>query len=299
MPQSLSVVNLIREKSKKDALIFLHLDGGYYFVSQMFPYNYDNKPRERKTWSKSEIQSYVGGADAMVGMIGEPVTRFFSEFSDVDVYPDVVFTPVSPFPFPTPNEPDMHGYNNLPKPLDFNQRSKVLMMQHTTLNWLDTHLAVVKRLGRKAIVLGSYDYQLLHMITQWTQKSGVECEIYSRFSPTVAGLTYMETINRGLIGIEDQYVGGSRFSLECAVMKVPVVGTRWAGFLEILAPELTVNNGDIDGMTEKAERLVSDENYYNEMREKMFGRLWYFTPEKSKERLFNLIRKYRPNLVLP
>lgn len=294
MPESARLLKIIRQEAP-NSLIFTLIDGSYYFVSQEYPYGYDNKPVERRLWTKSEIQNLIGDADVMVA-VGEPIINFFRDYSNIKVIEENVFIPVSPLPFSTYEDPSAISFNKLPKPLSFNERCKVVTIQHTTNNWLSTHLEVAKRLKKELIVLGSYDST--DMITKWTENSGVNCEIYPRFTARIAGTTYMELINRGIIGIEDQYIGGSRFSVECAIMKVPVVGTEWAGYLKILAPELITRNGDVDDMVSKAQRLLEDEKYYNEMREKIFKRLWYFSPEKTKERLYNLIRKYRPDWEL-
>lgn len=105
---------------------------------------------------------------------------------------------------------------------------------------------------------------------------------------------YLNFLNKGFIGYIDNYGGVGRFAHECAILKIPVVGTRTAFLLKEYAPnELLCDNGKIDTLYDVIIKLKEDESYYNEITTKMHEKaLKYFDEEVAKRRLIENLNKY-------
>jgi len=105
---------------------------------------------------------------------------------------------------------------------------------------------------------------------------------------------YIKKLNTGLVGFVDDYSGVSRFTHECAILKIPVIGTRTAFLLkEYVSDDMLCNYNSISTMKNIADEIIHDESLYNEIRENTYIKaINYFKPEVARKRLITNLNSY-------
>jgi len=176
------------------------------------------------------------------------------------------------------------------QPISFERRleeRKAVIMFHSMANMkIDTQLEVAKRLGLKAVVIGTF--QNMNILRHNARKYN-NVELHERFKKTE---DYFSKLNECLVGIEDYYDGGSRFTVECANVGVPVIGTRTAWSLNYFMPELACEPMDVNCMVQKTEKLISDRDYYNKISKRIRADVRrYCSYDETKKRLLQFMRK--------
>lgn len=81
----------------------------------------------------------------------------------------------------------------------------------------------------------------------------------------------------------------SRFSLECACLKVPLVSTTHAYNATILFPETTHRYTDFHGMSESLKKLTVDNDFWNKTADFAYANVEQFSYESSYENLDNAL----------
>jgi len=82
-----------------------------------------------------------------------------------------------------------------------------------------------------------------------------------------------------------------RFALENACLGMPCVSTNVVYATRICFPELSFNPLDLEGMRGALERLVSDTEFYEEVREQGHGNVEFFNYRRSKERFLEALER--------
>jgi hypothetical protein len=107
------------------------------------------------------------------------------------------------------------------------------------------------------------------------------------------GSDYNDMLNQGLIGFVDGYSGVSRFAHECAILGVPVVGTKTAYLLNEYYPEFSCEPGKIDTLYDITVKLINDRNFYDSVVSKAQKRASeYYKEDVSKKRFLGIIKQY-------
>jgi hypothetical protein len=180
----------------------------------------------------------------------------------------------------------------VPEPKSYAERTKgkkAAIIYHSMPPYrVKTNLEAVKRVGLKPVLIGTF--QNKDILMNAINEVGFEdYEIHTSFQND--SKAYMEKLNECLIAFEDWYTGGSRFSIECAVLGIPIVGSENVLSLKIISPENTCPNGDIECLAEKALPLINNECLYTELSKKIREKaLSYFSCIETRDRLVAVLR---------
>ncbi|WP_245779741.1 hypothetical protein [Desulfoscipio geothermicus] len=111
-----------------------------------------------------------------------------------------------------------------------------------------------------------------------------------RFREAFGWQDYITEANKSLLGLHLDYRNTwGRFPVDCAGVRMPCVAPPTLLTQKILFPGLCVPYYDIDGARNLVHRLVSEPGFYEETVAYAESRLEFFTPERTMERLLNLL----------
>lgn len=259
----IDLVNKIRQKYPKIKIV-VHTDSCFWWLTCPWL-------AVAASISESKIINALRDADLFLTIL--PLTyKFFSERNikcKLDFY-----------------MPHIPSYIPPIKTLKQKER-KAAIMFHSMPNYNpETNLQATKKLGLTPVLIGTFQNSTI--LKYAINRVGFsQYEIYERFKESKP---YMEKLSECLVGLEDWYAGGSRFTIECAISGTPVVGSENALSLKILSPELTCKNGDVNCLVEKASLLINDEHLYTSLSKKIRKTaLNYFGEEETRKRFMKMI----------
>jgi glycosyltransferase involved in cell wall biosynthesis len=84
-----------------------------------------------------------------------------------------------------------------------------------------------------------------------------------------------------------------RNAVDCACLKVPVIGSDVVHAQKILFPELTTEPNDVLEQRSLLKKLISDEKFYREVTDYAYEKVDIFGYESSAEKFENMIKDYR------
>lgn len=83
-----------------------------------------------------------------------------------------------------------------------------------------------------------------------------------------------------------EWIGTAREQISCAAVGTPCIGNYDSHTQKRLFPELGCDIYDVDGMVQLAQRLSSDENFYNGIVRRAFESMQFYNLDNSKRRFF-------------
>lgn len=168
----------------------------------------------------------------------------------VRVFKGVLKIPVfygHPFWVPMPNV--------YPSPLPKEEREGIISIHHTSGGNHKFDAAIVKNTKLPITIIGG------------GRKPWIE-ETFGRHSsltllPRIPWKEYIKVVNKAKIGLDCEYYGPSRFSYECAMLKIPVVGSPHTENARILFPHLNYPRGSTALMSSIIRQLFIDKKLYD------------------------------------
>ena len=262
-------IKRIRECS--NAKILVSLDSGWWYV--LTPWL-----KIVSLDQKQEILQNLSYADGFLAMNYHFVNFLRKQFPNKKIFYDLFYPRDLP-------EIQPKSY------FERKELGKAVIMFHSMANAkIETQLQVAQRLGLKAVVIGTF--QNMNILRHHTRHYG-NVELHTRFKDKQ---DYFNKLNECLIGIEDYYDGGSRFTVECASVGVPVVGTKTAWSLRFFMPELTCEPMDVNCMVEKARDIISSPLRYQIISQRIRRDVHEYTSyEWTKRRLLRFFETVLKN----
>jgi len=97
---------------------------------------------------------------------------------------------------------------------------------------------------------------------------------------------YFKELSTCYIGLEDEYVGASRFAAECASIKIPIMGTEYVTGARVANPELVTEPRNINKKVELIKKLMNDEEFYKKQCELAYKNIKeHYSSEACLDRL--------------
>ena len=136
-------------------------------------------------------------------------------------------------------------------------------------------------------------WKLETQIKKFAESNGLEVELVRHVDNNV----FNNMMAESKIFIEEyQCPNYSRATVVSASVGTPQVGTDMNTPSNVLFPETTVPHGDWDGFVERCERLLTDDEFYNDVQAKALKRSSYFYYPRFRGRvlrMYNMIRNER------
>jgi len=150
---------------------------------------------------------------------------------------------------------------------------QIALLSHTSVSGTINHTGanVVRPLGIPAVIFNSLSYHKPYSGKIFCTKHSLPqgSISYGRLNRD----PYMQTLNKCYIAIDDQenYIGWSRFVMECALTFVPCIGSNFAN--KIFFPDLYTDHKDYARQRELVTKLVNDQTWHREIAEKAFAKV--------------------------
>jgi len=145
-----------------------------------------------------------------------------------------------------------------------NHTSQATSVEHTIRN-------VIKKVNKPVGIFNSLTYRKPYKGKLWAAKHGLSARSISwgRLNPK----EYKATLEKYYIAIDDSanYIGWSRFAMECALAYVPCIGSNFA--CKIFFPELYTKHEDYKRQTELILKLYGDPHFHHEVAMKAHERV--------------------------
>jgi len=142
---------------------------------------------------------------------------------------------------------------------------KIALLNHTSYAGKIDHTIrnVIRPFGNPINLFSSYSFHRPHSGKIFCVKHGLPqgSVVYGR----MRSYEYMKELSKCYVAIDDQenYIGWSRFVMECALTSVPCIGSNHAN--KIFFPELYVKHKDYKRQKELLNRLFNDEAFHERM----------------------------------
>lgn len=134
-----------------------------------------------------------------------------------------------------------------------NHSSQATSIKHTLRN-------IVKKVGKPVGIFNTLSYRKPYKGKIWCTNNGVPAGSVSwgRFNPK----EYKAKLERYYVAIDDaaNYIGWSRFAMECALAYVPCIGSNFA--CKIFFPELYTKHKDYKRQIELIQKLYGDPQFH-------------------------------------
>ena len=174
--------------------------------------------------------------------------------------------------------PSPKYYYQMRDPVPYEDREKrAALIRHTWMiagcNGLRTQLKVVAKAGIKCLVFNSWFNEKVDKIYRWADREGVKRENIEAHMRIKNRVEYATKLSKCFVGIEDEYIGASRFASECASLKIPVIGTEWITGVRVANPELVTPKLDVDKKVKLVKKLLDDPEFYRLCAEGAYERI--------------------------
>lgn len=146
-----------------------------------------------------------------------------------------------------------------------NHSSQSTSIEHTLRN-------IIRKVGTPVGIFNTISYRKPYRGKLWTAKHGLPAGSVSwgRFNPK----EYKNTLEKYYIAIDDSanYIGWSRFAMECALAYVPCIGSNKA--CKVFFPELYTKHKDYKRQMELVKKLYGDPTFHHEVALKAYQKVY-------------------------
>lgn len=183
-----------------------------------------------------------------------------------------------------PHPSNIEAISKFAKPTNARTDEIVALIHRYDNNWIAPYLVT------KDIPWGTHAVCL---------DGGLEKHLYGQFRYIRQGCEFMEFLEwtsrkRCVVDSYHKIHSYGRSAVDCAAIKVPIVGTTWTWAQQYLWPDLTVEPGDVWKQRQLVERLMTDQTFYEEVIDKASKLVNVFSYENKRN---ELLSKLYPNEV--
>lgn len=125
-----------------------------------------------------------------------------------------------------------------PKPLSSEERKGLVFIRHSNITPMQRKFLIAKKAKIPAIAIDAKPFSDGSELRQIADAVGCRAKCYGRMEWE----EYIDVLNQCKIGLEYDYVGINRFSYECAMLGIPVIGTENAELRRFLFPALSMDD---------------------------------------------------------
>ena len=180
----------------------------------------------------------------------------------LDKWPKYTKTPVRYIPAPK-------YYHQVRNPTPIEKRKKIIaLIRHTWVpsddsTGLDTQLKACAKLNYNVRIFTGWFGESATKLKRYAVERGVnpnKLETFTRLSR----IEYFEKLAECWIGMEDEYIGASRFAAECASLKIPIIGTEYITGTGVANPDLITERKNVEQKIGLANKLFNNQSFYIE-----------------------------------
>lgn len=181
-----------------------------------------------------------------------------------------------------PHPTDINAISSLYQPKNLRSDEIVAVIHRYDNNWLAPFLATnnLREWNTHAVLLDASIEPHLHSFFKYTH-------------PGQEFMQYMGWLSRKKVIIDSYHKIHTygRSAVDGACLQIPVVGGSWQWAQKYLWPELTTEPGQVFEQQEIIRKLMTDDNYYDNVVEQALDKLNFFSYEERKkdflEKLYN------------
>ena len=167
--------------------------------------------------------------------------------------------------------PSPKYYNQVMNPVPINEREKkIAVMNHTGIPigsgghvGIKTQLDVVANLGVPVKIFTGWFNQSPEVLKEQAMSQRISEDKIEAFT-RLNRVDYFKKLSTCWVGLEDEYIGASRFAAECASLKIPVLGTEYITGAKVANPDLVTEPRNINEKIRLIKQLFEDEKFYEE-----------------------------------